>query len=317
MELYNLGGVSWLESQSLYHALALLGREGLIICYPTSPYVCLGLHDDLEQEIDLEFCREQGIPLLRRETGGGVVYLDSNQIFFQLVLRRDNPVLPLRRNRFYQRFLKPAISVYQRFGLPAGLKSPADIVVNGRKCSGNASGDIGQCTAYAGNILLDFDFATMSRVLRVSGTAFREYLRSVMRDHMTTLADWIDELPGHSDLAGALVEGFKEEFGLLSPRLPDTELINLAGQVGERLISQEWLNLPGRRSAERRIKIAEGVYLMERVLERREHLILVTKDGVIDKLNVVGRNEVNEEAPRGVNGFAGGVAELPSSEQLG
>ncbi len=45
MDLYNLGRVDWIASQSLYHALALLGREGLIICYPDSPYVCLGLHD--------------------------------------------------------------------------------------------------------------------------------------------------------------------------------------------------------------------------------------------------------------------------------
>ena len=97
MDLYNLGPVGWVESQSIYHALAELGREGLVICYPTTPYICLGLHDDLDHEIDQSYCREQGIPLLRRETGGGVVYLDDRQIFFQLVIRQDNPLLPLRR----------------------------------------------------------------------------------------------------------------------------------------------------------------------------------------------------------------------------
>ena len=91
MDIYNLGMVSWWESQCYSHALAYLGCEGVIICRPAEPYVCLGLHDDLEQEIDQDFCREYGLPFLRRETGGGVVCLDSRQIFYQVVLRRDNP----------------------------------------------------------------------------------------------------------------------------------------------------------------------------------------------------------------------------------
>lgn len=95
MDLYHLGPVGWVESQAVYHALASLDREGLVICYPTTPYICLGLHDDLDYEIDRAYCRERRIPLLRRETGGGVVYLDDRQLFFQLVLRHDNPLLPL------------------------------------------------------------------------------------------------------------------------------------------------------------------------------------------------------------------------------
>ena len=104
VDLYDLGAVSWWESQCFYHAMAHLGREGLIVCYPSSPYVCLGLHDDLDQEIDREYCEEQGIPIFRRETGGGVVYLDNRQVFFQLVLRRDNPQLPLRRHGIMKNF---------------------------------------------------------------------------------------------------------------------------------------------------------------------------------------------------------------------
>ncbi len=107
MDLYNLGEVTWWESQCLYHALAYLGREGLIICYPSSHYVCLGLHDDLEQEIDWEYCELSGIPVFRRETGGGVVYLDNRQVFFQLVMRRDNPRLHCAGTNIMRAFLTP------------------------------------------------------------------------------------------------------------------------------------------------------------------------------------------------------------------
>jgi lipoate---protein ligase len=284
VDLYHLGPVGWVESQSIYHALALLGREGLIICYPTTPYICLGLHDDLDYEIDQPYCRQRGIPLLRRETGGGVVYLDNRQLFFQLVLRQDNPLLPLRRHRFYEKFLQPAISVYRNLGIAAELKAPADITVGGRKHSGNGSGDIGRCTAYVGNILLDFDFVTMSRALRVPDETYRRHLYRIMRANVITLTDCLDHPVEHTALATGLIAGFSEQLGDLSPRDPDAELRETARRVGERLTSREWLDLPGRRPAERRVKIAEGLYLLAQQTAGQGCNTVLVRDGIADEI---------------------------------
>jgi len=69
MELYKLGKIPWEETQLIYHSLALLGREALCLVSPATPYVCIGFHQDLEQEFDLEFCRGNDIPIFRRELG--------------------------------------------------------------------------------------------------------------------------------------------------------------------------------------------------------------------------------------------------------
>ena len=94
MDLYNLGKIPWEESQLIYHSLALLGREALSLVSPASPYVCIGYHQDVEQEVDLEFCSRNNIPVFRREVGGGAVFLDGQQLFFQLILKRENPIIP-------------------------------------------------------------------------------------------------------------------------------------------------------------------------------------------------------------------------------
>ena len=279
MDFYNLGPVTWWESQCFYHALAAMGREGLILCYPMTPYVCLGLHDDLDQEINRRYCRDRKIPLLRRETGGGVVYLDRHQLFFQLVLHRANSLLPLRRQLFYETFLNPAIAVCRGLGIPAELKGPSDIVVNDRKCSGNAAGDIGPSVAYVGNLLLKFDYKAMSEVLRVPSAAYRRGLYRALQLHMTTLSDWVVQLPAYSDLAGALAEEYARYLGGLTPRSPDRELRDNAWKARRRLTSEEWLSLSGRRRAERAVKIAEGVFLIERNLGGRSAGVLI-RDGV-------------------------------------
>ncbi len=71
MEYYFLDRVSWQHSQGLYHAAAHLGRDVLFVLRPATPYVCLGFHQDAQQEISLEYALEHGIPVFRREVGGG------------------------------------------------------------------------------------------------------------------------------------------------------------------------------------------------------------------------------------------------------
>ncbi|MDT8274140.1 MAG: lipoate--protein ligase family protein, partial [Desulfomonilia bacterium] len=122
MRLYNLGKVPWHESQLIYHALAHKGCEALSLVSPSSPYVCIGFHQDVEHEVDLDFCKANGIPVFRRDLGGGAVYLDGDQLFFQLILRKDNPAVPKRKDIFYRKFLQPIVDVYQAIGIQAEYK---------------------------------------------------------------------------------------------------------------------------------------------------------------------------------------------------
>ena len=50
MHIYDLGSVSWTDSQLIYHALPRLQREALVLLSPASPYVCIGYHQDLEKQ---------------------------------------------------------------------------------------------------------------------------------------------------------------------------------------------------------------------------------------------------------------------------
>ena len=90
IRLIEAGTVSHLRSQTIYHGLAYARTEAtpptIVLATPAEPYVCVGFHQDIEAEIDLEYCASNDLPVLRRETGGGAVYLDSDQLFVQWVI---------------------------------------------------------------------------------------------------------------------------------------------------------------------------------------------------------------------------------------
>lgn len=266
MKLYRLNTVSWQDSQLLYHALPRLGREGLILLAPGTPYVCIGYFQDVEQEVNLAYCCDNQIPVFRREVGGGGVYLDGDQLFFQLVIHRDNPLIPDGgKLAFYREFLQAPIEVYRAIGIPAEYREINDIVANGRKVSGCGAAEIGDYYVLVGNLIVYFDYETMSRVLNVPDEKFRDKVYKTIRENLSTIQRELGVAPPREELWSLLAEKFLD---ILGPLPVQTEVDSLwqakADELADRFISDVWLHQTRHRQAGREVRIRSGVDVLER-----------------------------------------------------
>ncbi|MCL5126045.1 MAG: lipoate--protein ligase family protein [Deltaproteobacteria bacterium] len=277
MDLFQLGHVPWVDSQLCYHALAQLGREGLIIVSPKNHYVCVGYHQDARLEVDLDYCKSHDIPVFRRQVGGGAVYLDGNQLFFQIVLHRNSPLAPLNKETFYRKFLRPVIEVYRRIGIPAQFKAINDIVTDGKKISGTGAGEIADCIVFVGNLILDFDYKTMSRVLNVPDEKFRDKVHRSMEANLTTIRRELGlkraEKWTHSELNRLMIEEFCKVLGPLTHVAEDNELATKMNDLGKLMNTESWLYRRGRVPNGRQMKIRSGVNLIHRVHKAQGGLI--------------------------------------------
>lgn len=260
MKLFRLGAIPWDETQAIYHALAQTQQEGVVLCRPSARCVCLGLHDDLEQEVDQCYCQGNNIPLIRRDIGGGMVLLAEGQIFFQLVLRADNPLLTGRRELFFRNFLQPAIKTLADFTIEASLKLPADIVVKGKKISGNGAGDINGFAVYTGNLLLTFDRKVMANIFNVPSYRYREWIKLSLKQYLTTMHEELGYMPEVEAVEQRLAHHFAAWLKL-EPGVYSEELKAIVKSMANYLTSQEFLSLPGKRTAVRKVKINEGTYV--------------------------------------------------------
>src|SRR4030065_2793386 len=104
---------------------------------------------------------------MRREVGGGATYLDENQIFYQLIWKKDNSIFPKAIQEIYPWFSEAPVETYRKFGIRAEFRAINDIITNsGRKIAGEGGGKIGDCMVFVGGILLGFRYKTMRRILK-------------------------------------------------------------------------------------------------------------------------------------------------------
>ncbi len=267
MDLYNLGTRPWQDTQSIYHALAHLGRQAICLVEPASPYVCLGYHQDAAKELDLEYITREGIPVFRREVGGGAVYLDRGQLFYQFILRKDDLRIPTDKAALFEFLLRPVIDTYREFGVPAEYKPVNDILSGGRKISGTGAAEIQGQVVVVGNFLLDFNYEKMAKVLRVPDEKFRDKVFKTLQENLTTMPRETGRAaPSIRELSAAFIRRCGALFSPLVPREVDAALRDKAAELAAAYSASDWVMENDRREkAGREVKIAEGVSVLERV----------------------------------------------------
>ena len=246
--LLDLGEMDSLDTQLIYDMVAQAITEGeaintLIICWPEKPVVCLGYFQEIEKDIDLEYCQKQEILVTRRVLGGGGVFLDSGQMFYQLISRVDSPIVPKKIDDYYRKFLEAPTLVYRNLGLNAEFRPVNDIQVDGRKISGNGAADVGVTRILTGNIIFDFDYDSMVRILRVPDEKFRDKIAQSLRERLTTLKKELGELPDRDEVKRDLIQLYEQtlDIELVPGDLSDWERRRMADLRG-RYLSDQWLH---------------------------------------------------------------------------
>lgn len=291
MRLYNLGELPRHQSVTVFHALARRGIEALILASPRDPMVGIGYFEDAAHTLDVDYCRAHGIGIMRREVGGGTVLLDRHQVFYFVVLRKDHPLASRHIMKVYRRFSEAPIRTYRRFGIDVRFRPINDLVTTeGKKIAGEGGGDIADMMVFVGGILLDFDYATMVKVLRVPDEKFRDKVYTSMTEHLTTMKRELGVLPSMEDVKAVLVEEFERILGPIEPAALTADLMAEMDALETQFTSDACLF--GRtRNQEVRVKIREGVEVREGVYKAPGGLIrsiTTVKEGCIEDIELSG-----------------------------
>ena len=162
------------------------GGEVLRLWEWTGNAVVLGSGCRLALDVDETACIADGVPVLRRSSGGGTVLLGSGCLCFNLVLSYERSPA-LREIRSSYRFILERISQAFSDIVPGiACAGTSDLAVNGRKFSGNAQQRKRCFLLHHGTLLYQFDLHQVGRYLRLP---VRQPDYRAGRDHSTFLAN--------------------------------------------------------------------------------------------------------------------------------
>lgn len=281
VRLVDLDVCSSSMSQTLYHAVADSLRPGdpntVILCRPRRPYVCLGRHQELGREVDEEACRRQGLPIMRREVGGGAVYLDRGQVFFQLIWQPDR--VPAYIQDAFEYFARGPVECYRRLGVTGAHFAPInDLQVDGRKIGGLGAASIGRAFVFVGSIIMSFNARSAASVLRIPDEKMRGKVAQTIDAYVTSLRKELGRAVPSKLVRGELIASFEEALGarLVPGRLRTDEETAYKSWIA-RMRKREWVDeVRLREDRHKPIRITGNVKLGHGLSKARGGLVRVT-----------------------------------------
>lgn len=294
LRVIDAGEASAVRSQAIWYGMtadmAADSPSVLTLVTPAEPYVCIGLHQDIGQEVDEVYCRGHGIHLLRRRLGGGAVYLDRNQLIFHFIVPRERA--PGRAALLYPLFIEPVLRTYRELGIAAVYRPVNDIQVDGRKIGGTAAAIFERATVLGGMFLFDFDTATMARCLKVPSEKFRDKLYGSLTDYITTMRRLLPSVPSRAAVKEIFLKHIADclDFAPLPSSPSHREAAAIADESAV-MADPAWLRRAGRRLVPDGVKIAADLHLTEGAFKAPGGLIrvrLLERNGRILDLDVTG-----------------------------
>ena len=175
------------------------------------PTVIYGRNQVLENEVNLEYCREHGVDIVRRKSGGGCVYSDLGNIMVSYVSRRGDV------SEVFDRYMTSLCDALRALGVPAEKSGRNDILVEGRKISGNAFHQLPDRSIVHGTLLYSTDLealveAIMPPVEKLQRHGVESVRQRVMNlsEYVSTMSDPADALKSPESLEEYLVQYFTD-----------------------------------------------------------------------------------------------------------
>lgn len=204
--------------------------------------VLVGYHQSVELEVEEEYCRDHGIEINRRITGGGNLFWDESQLGWEIYAPKNSPGIPKRLEEMYRLMCESVVAGLDRLGVKAEFRPANDIEVGGRKISGTGGTEIGNAFLYQGTLLTDFDVDTMINCLKLPIKKLEDKQVNSFKQRVICLKEVLGYLPPMEKIKSALAEGISEVLGITleSGGLTDVEQKSLERELPV-FQSEEWI----------------------------------------------------------------------------
>lgn len=221
-----------LEEYLLYH----YPTEDIFLLYINAPSIIIGKFQNTLAEINLDYVEEKGIKVVRRMSGGGAVYHDLGNLNFSFhTLLGSNDFMD------FSTFTQPVLNVLNDLNVPARLEGRNDLLVDGKKFSGNAKLARNGKQIQHGTILFNSDMSVLGDALKVNPLKFIDKAVKSNRARVINLIEYFPQEMITEDLKELLIEEMLEtNDGATTYQLTANDIAGVEKLIEEKYSTWEW-----------------------------------------------------------------------------
>ncbi len=206
-------------------------KEPILRIYGWSkPCISIGYFQSID-EVNYKKCNEKNVDVVRRITGGGAVFHDTELTYSFVTKNFPQSIL-----ESYKEICEIIIQTLKKLGLDAKFSPLNDVTVNEKKVCGNAQTRKNNTLLQHGTILLDVDVEKMFSLLNVPIEKISDKKISDVKNRVAGISKTFDQV------SNALKSSAKDVFGcdLVSFKLNQEELESCQKLMDEKFSSENW-----------------------------------------------------------------------------
>lgn len=151
--------------------------------WQVAPTVIFGRNQVVENEVNLDYCREHDIRVVRRKSGGGCVYADMDNLMLSMVTDGDNVGFT------FNRFVTMIQLALHKIGVTATSTAHNDIMIGDRKVCGTAFYQLPGRSIVHSTMLYDTNMQHMLNAITPSAEKLEKKGIQSVRQRITLLKD--------------------------------------------------------------------------------------------------------------------------------
>jgi lipoate-protein ligase A len=198
-------------------------QEDFFMLWRSQPSVVVGKHQNALAEINHEFVQSHQIPVARRLSGGGTVFHDPGNVNFTFIRNVGN----ISEVNF-RIFTFPIIEALKKLGVEAYTSGRNDLLIEGKKISGNAEHIHKNRVMHHGTLLFNSQLEALKGALKVDLSKFEDKSVQSNRSEVTNIANYLSNPISVEEFTDFLFEEIRHntpEAMVYEPTIADLEAI--------------------------------------------------------------------------------------------
>ena len=160
--------------------------EEYFILWRNEPCIVVGKNQNTLSEIHLEFVKERNIKVVRRLTGGGAVFHDLGNINFTFIVNDESSF------NDFKGFVAPIIGTLKTLGIDAEFSGRNDMLIEGKKFSGNAQCKHKSRVMHHGTLLFSSNMNDLSGALKPKDIKFSDKSVKSVASRVTNISEHLE-----------------------------------------------------------------------------------------------------------------------------